>query len=347
MNLAHGMVDRGHAVDLVLVKAEGAYLSELSRHVRLIDLKSDRTVTALPRLVTYLRKERPGALLATPGHANIIALWAGKLAGVKTRIVVREAITPSRSEAYHAKRRKTRIISCLTRWSYPLADGIVAVSEGVAEDLSNTYGIRKEKIRTIYNPVVTPDIFTKALAPVPHPWLAEGSPPVIMAAGRMNRQKDHATLMHAFALVRQQHCARLMILGEGAERPRLEALAREMGIESDVSFPGFATNPFAYMARARVFVLSSTFEGLPNVLIQALALGTPVVSTDCPSGPWEILQGGRFGLLVPVADSSAMAGAILHCLRKPTPIVPADALRPFHLDYATEAYLETLLEGTQ
>jgi glycosyltransferase involved in cell wall biosynthesis len=204
----------------------------------------------------------------------------------------------------------------LARWFYPWADAIVTVSQGSADDLVRL-GLSSERIRVIYNPVVTPELFEKAKEPLEHDWFEPGSPPVILGVGRLEKQKDFPTLIRAFAQVRQQRPARLMILGEGQDRPALEALVQELGIEEDVALPGFVANPFAYMARAGVFVLSSLFEGLPTVLIEAIAVGTKVVSTDCESGPAEILENGLYGKLVPVGDSKGIAEAILSTLEEP------------------------------
>ena len=172
-------------------------------------------------------------------------------------------------------------------------------------------------MRVIHNPVVWPDHRTKAAEPVEHPWFAQHTP-VVLAAGRLINLKDHATLLRAFALVAKARPAQLIIIGEGEERDNLGALAYELGIADLVELPGFRRNPFAWMAKASVFVLSSVYEGSPNVLIQAMACGTPVVSTDCPSGPREILQDGTLGTLVPVGDHSAMAEAILNAIDDPT-----------------------------
>jgi len=232
------------------------------------------------------------------------------------------------------------VIRCV----YPWADAIVAVSNGVADDLSLTAGIPRERITTIYNPVVMPELHEKARAALNHPWFAPGTPPVLLGAGRLVAQKDFTTLIKAFARVRAVRPARLMILGEGEQRGSLEGLARELGVSADVTLPGFVLNPFPYMARASVFVLSSAWEGLPGVLIQALACGCPVVSTDCPSGPVEILENGKYGPLVPVGDDEVLAQAILSVLNT---LPDRDRLRAqaamFSMARAADQYLKVLL----
>ncbi len=222
----------------------------------------------------------------------------------------------------------------------------MAVSEGVAEDLALTASLPRERITTIYNPVVTPALAGQAQAPLTHPWFAPGSPPVLLAVGRLHYQKDFPTLLRAFARVRAVRAVRLLILGEGDQGVALQASAQELGITTDVELPGFVLNPFAYMARAAVFVLSSAYEGLPGVLIQALACGCPVVSTDCPSGPAEILEGGVYGPLVPVGDDAALAKAILSTLNaRPNPDWLRTRAAEFSVDRAVDRYLEVLLRS--
>jgi glycosyltransferase involved in cell wall biosynthesis len=201
-------------------------------------------------------------------------------------------------------------------------------------------------MRVIYNPVIDAALYAKADAPVEHPWFQPNQPPVVLAAGRLVALKGYDTLLRAFARVRQETFARLVILGEGPERPNLERLAAELGVAADVDMPGFDPNPFRYMKRAGVFVLSSRCEGLPNVLIQALACGCPVVSTDCPSGPSEILDGGRYGALVPVDDVEAMAGAIVRALLGQVAPAPSAWLEQFRVEVVAEQYLRVMLGQT-
>ena len=308
----------------------------------MVDLKSKRVLYSLPGLMRYLRRERPKALLSAMDHANVVALWAKKLARAPTRVVVSVHNTTSIATK-RAKNMRGRMMPLFIRKFYPWADAVVAVSKGVAEDLLKIAGLPKEKIRVIYNPVITPDLLAKAEEPVDHPWFRPGEPPVILGVGRLTAQKDFPTLIRAFALVRKQRPARLMILGEGEERAKLEALVRELSLEKDVSLPGFVDNPYKYMKRAAVFVLSSRWEGFGNVLVEAMACGTPVVSTDCPSGPREILDGGRWGRLVAVGDVSSMAKAIEETLARPVPQMAQGALSSFELATVIDRYLNVLL----
>ncbi len=345
VNLARGFSEKGLEVDLILAKAEGPYLSEVPAGVRVIDLHSSRVLASLPGLVHYLRRERPQALLSTLDHANIVALWACKLARVPNRLVVRVAANLSQS-ASNASSARGRLMPRLIHKFYPWADAVVAISQGVADDLVKTARLPRERIQVIYNPVVTPEILEKAEEPLNHPWFAPGEPPVILSAGRLTKQKDYPTLIRAFALVCRERPARLMILGEGEERPKLEALVRELDLDEDVSLPGFVDNPYAYMARSAVFVLSSAWEGFGNVLVEAMAVGTPVVSTDCPSGPAEILEGGKWGKLVPVGDIEALAEAIMATLTNRIDSTSiADRAQIFGLDNIIRDYMEMLGNG--
>jgi glycosyltransferase involved in cell wall biosynthesis len=314
INLARGFAEQGLNVDLVLVNPEGPYLSQLPEKVRVVQLESSRLILSLPALVRYLKQERPPVLISALEDTNMVALWAKKLAAVSTQVVVTVHNHLSR-EAKNATTLKRRLTPQLVKWFYPAADMIVAVSQGVAENLVEI-GLPSNKIKAIYNPIVTPELSKKLQESVAHPWFSPGQPPVILGVGRLEKQKDFPTLIHAFAKVRQQHQPRLMILGEGTERSHLESLVQELGLAEDVVFPGFVANPYAYMVRASVLVLSSAWEGFGNVLVEAMAAGIPVVSTDCESGPAEILANGQYGKLVAVGDSEGMAKAIAQTLEK-------------------------------
>ena len=322
LNLARGLVDLGYPVDLVVGTTEGPYRDLVPDGCHLVDLGAQRVLAALPGLVRYLRRRRPEVLLSAMDHANLIALWARSLARVPTRVAVSVRNHLSQ-EAKHAPSLAGRWLPRLARVFYPQAQVVIAVSQGVADDVNRLIGPGRVRVLAIPNPVVTPELADLAAESPDHAWLQPPSaaypdtPPVILAAGRLTRQKDFPTLIRAFAMLSSRRDLRLLILGEGPERAALESLVTELGLNGRVALPGFSANPFAYMARARLFVLSSAWEGLPGVLIQAMACGTPVVSTDCPSGPREVLADGRYGPLVPVGDPEALALAVAETLEHP------------------------------
>lgn len=306
VQLANGFAARGHRVDLVLVAAQGPYLAEVSPKVRVVDLGRRRLRAGLWPLMLYLWRARPTALLSALPHANLVALWARALTGLRLRLVVSER---NSLEGLELDRQGRRLLRWMARF-YPKADAVVAVSRGIARELVDEIGLKTRQVRAIPNPVDLALIRAGQAAPLPHPWLAEGEAPVVLAVGRLEAQKDYSTLLAAFALLRARVSARLIILGEGSQRGALAAEIAALGLEQVVALPGFDPNPYAFMARARVFVLSSRVEGFPNVLVQALACGVRAVSTDCPTGPAEILEGGRWGRLVPVGDAAGLAAAL-------------------------------------
>jgi glycosyltransferase involved in cell wall biosynthesis len=275
------------------------------------------------------------------GHANVVALWAARLARQGTPVIVTEHNTLSQASLQES-RIPGWLWPPLVRMFYPWADSVVAVSQGVADDMAVTARLPRHRIEVVYNPVITPTMIRLAREAPGHPWFAPGQPPVILGTGRLTRQKDFLTLLRAFAEVRRCRTARLMILGEGEDRSLLESTAGDLGVAEDVALPGFQENAMAYMAKSAVFVLSSAWEGLPTVLIEALAAGTRVISTDCPSGPREILQGGRLGTLVPVGDPATLAAAILRTLEQPEAPIPSEALTPFTRDSAVDNYLRLI-----
>lgn len=343
VNLAGGIAAKGYPVDLVLVRREGPYLALVPPSVRIVELGTRRVVRSIPALARYLREERPAALLSTLVHVNVAAVIAGRLSRSGTRIVVREACHVSSARKLN-RWFLGRVAYRLLPWAYRRADAVIGVSDGVADDLAEVCGLEPEAVYRIPNPVITPEIALKAAEHCDHPWLAPGQPPVILGVGRLTEQKDFAALIRAFAKVRRNRDARLVILGEGPLRSNLERLTHELGVEDAVSMPGFVTNPYAWMSRAAVFVLSSRFEGSPNSLVEAMACGTPVVATNCPSGPHEILQGGAIGALVEVGNSDAIAQAIVDCLDDPPdPNVLRERASYYSVDRVAEEYISVLL----
>lgn len=341
VNLARGFSEQGLKVDLVLSKADGPYLPQVPRDVRVVNLNAQRVLYSLPGLVQYLKEVKPRALLSALDHANVVAILARLLARVPVHLAVSVHSTLSQSSV-----RSTNLIGQLapfwTRVFYPWADTIIAVSQGVAEDLVRISKLDERKVHVIYNPVVTSDLYTKAEELLDHPWFAADQLPVVLGVGRLTEQKDFTTLIRAFAIVKEVFPARLVILGEGEGRTCLEKFVRDLDLEDSVELPGFVSNPYKYIKRAAVFVLSSKWEGLPTVLIEALALGTPVISTNCPSGPSEILEGGKWGRLVPVGDAEALARAILCTLSGEKPISRREASKPYELQRVVASYVKAL-----
>jgi glycosyltransferase involved in cell wall biosynthesis len=311
--LASEFAKRDLHVDLLLAQREGPYVEELHQGVTVLDFRASRVAECIPKLADYLRAEKPQALVSAMIHANIAAILAKLLVGSGSRIIVSEQNSLTRIQG-GSLRHKLMISGA--GLAYRFANAVVAVSQGVADDLAATK-LPQSKIHVVYNPVVSQDLLLKAKAACSHPWLQAGQAPVILAVGRLETQKQYATLIQAFQLVRQRRSARLIILGEGTLRTDLENLIAKLGLGADVDLPGFVSNPYSYMSRAAVFALTSAWEGLPTVLIEALACGAPIVSTDCPSGPSEILENGKWGLLVRCGDVQAIAKAIDNKLNEP------------------------------
>lgn len=344
VTLANEFAERGYRVDLVLTQAEGPYMSEVAHNVRVVDLGKSRVLTSLLPLAGYLRRERPDAMLSALNHANVIAILARYLSRTHVRLLVSEranfSVSSANMKPLQAALRRTIIAN-----AYPQADGIIAVSEGVADDLAKSTGLDRATISVVYNPVVTQELLRKSRKTPSHPWFVAGEPPVIIAAGRLAKQKDFSTLLKAFSIVRQKRIARLVILGEGELKHELNNLANVLGIQSDIDFPGFVENPFSYLSRSSLFVLSSGWEGLPNVLIQAMACGVPVVSTDCPSGPREILADGQWGRLVEVGNAEEMAQAMAETLEKRHHPDVASRASEFSADRAVSGFLSHIFQS--
>ena len=315
LNVARGLTGRGFQVELAAASAVGHFLDIVPEHVRLVDLGCRRTLSSLLPLIRHLRRERPDVLISSLPHANVVALLANKFLRQPLPVV---ALRTSNFSLRHADANlKERAAMTLEKHLLPAAHAVVAVSKGVADDLKRVAPRAAHLVRVIHDPVVWRGHEEEAAAPVAHPWFGGSGPPVILAVGRLVALKGHAHLLRAVARVAAARPVRLVIVGEGPERGRLNKLAASLGISHLVDFPGFQLNPLPYMRQAQVFALSSTYEALPNALIQAMACGTPVVSTDCPTGPREILEDGKWGALTPVHDAEALATAILKTLDNP------------------------------
>jgi glycosyltransferase involved in cell wall biosynthesis len=358
--LANALASRGHQVDFVLVSSQTRFRDKLSPAVRLLCLDGPdwgRLHTRLHRLlpyrwvrvylgifplIRYLRREQPVVVLSAANRVTLASVLAWRLAGRPMPLILRASNYPlANLDLWPPLQRLVRLyLRWLANRIYPQADAVIAVSDGIAEAIKRLTGLPRERIATIYNPVVDAALLEKASEPVDHPWFTSGEPPVILSVGRFRIQKDFPTLIRAFALLRRARPARLIILGDGTRRRALEALVDRLGIGGDVALPGYAENPLPWMRQASVFVLCSAWEGLPGVLIEALAAGCPIVSTDCPSGPAEILDRGAYGPLVPIRDPQALSQAILAVLENPP---DRDRLRQraalFSVDVAVAKYV--------
>jgi glycosyltransferase involved in cell wall biosynthesis len=372
LELGEVFTQRGCAVSLLVGDAGGAMRARVPAGVQLVPLAAQSPLAAratalrllgrqalplvgisMPRMLRHLtalaaelQRFDPQAVLAMGTQSNLAALWARELAGIDARVVLCECTTLSVA-ASRSRRRFRRAYPALAGRHYPAADAIVAVSDAVADDLAATAPLSRAAITAIPN-WVTADLAAGTGAAPEHPWLQAGAPPVVLAVGRLHWQKDFATLIRAFAVLRGRRPARLVILGEGPERAKLDGLAAALGVAAEVHFAGFVDNPFAWMSRASVLTVTSLSEGFGNVIVEALACGLPVVSSACAGGPREILGGGRFGRLVPVGDARALADAVEQSIAgPPDPAVLQRRAADFSLAEASGRYLDLLLGGKQ
>jgi glycosyltransferase involved in cell wall biosynthesis len=340
-NLANGLYQCGTEVDLVVCRAGGDMGMVLEKDIHVFGLESDHMMRSVPKVAKYLLARKPEAMITAMTHCSAAAVVARTIAHQKTKIIATEHNTMSRIVA-NTSGLKYHLMPLWGRWALNSADSIVAVSHGVADDLSAQTGILRKRFQVIYNPVITEALYSAAEAPVEHPWFQAGEPPVILAVGRLDKQKDFPMLIRAFRLVRNRRPARLMILGEGPDRGRIEQVVYETGLTKDVALPGFERNPYRFMNRAAVFASSSQWEGFGVALVEALAVGVPVVSTNCTHGPSEILCNGKFGTLVPVGDHEAMAQALLDALNNPTQNDCSVHLEQFTVRSVASNYLSVL-----
>ncbi|WP_295621677.1 glycosyltransferase [Chamaesiphon sp. GL140_3_metabinner_50] len=336
LSLAGGFAEKGLKVDLVLVKLGGDYQSIVSPKVRVINLSHPRLITSLPLLVNYLKQHRPKVLISALEDANTVAILAKILARTATRVIVS---VHNPLAFVHAKRSalKQKLTPLFIRWLFPFADAIVGVSQGVCDNIALVSGLPRDRINVIYNPIFTPELLKKFDEPVNEEWFLDRQTSVILAVGRLSKEKDFPSLIRAFALVKQQYPVKLIILGQGGELLALEQLVKELKLVDDVAFPGFVTNPYAYMSKAKMLVMTSIYEGFGNVLVEAAIAGTPVVSTNCESGPAEILEDGKYGDLVAVGDVPGLAAAIISTLKNPR---NPDLLKQRGQEFSLEAALK-------
>ena len=343
VRLANGFAARDDIdVDILLVRRSGIHLNDLSGRIRILDLQGKHALASVPRLVRYLKESRPDCVLSFQGSENIAAAIARQIASVPTRIVASEhSLLSARTDM---PRWRLRVAFQGRRLAYGLVDKVVTVSHAIARDLIQLTGIPESKVVTIHNPIDLEQVDRLSKEELTHPFFRHGTP-VILSAGRLGPEKDFETLLRAFARVAAQREVYLVILGAGSLKSDLERLKIALGLKERVDFPGFVPNPFPFMAQASLFVLSSRYEGFPNVLIEAMACGCPVVSTDF-QGVREALGDSEFGLISPVADPVSLADNMVSMLNSP---IPDEKLRakclPLNADAIVGRYLAVLLPG--
>lgn len=344
-NLAEEFVARGYDVAIVVDHDNrySPFRDLLPAGVRYLVLDAAGPVARLLKLRRLIRRERPDAVMcASFGFPNIFAVLVRLIAGVDFHLMLTEHCFPSVDRAAPKPWQSRYWFFPIAHFAYPHADSIVAVSQGTGDDLARVINIDRGRVQCIYNPLVSQALLDQSRCPAGHRWFDDAATPVVIAVGRLEAQKNFALLIRAFARVAALRECRLLILGDGSERDRLAALVASLGLADRVEMPGFAPNPHAHVARAAVLVLSSDFESLANVVIEAMAVGTPVIATNCPSGPSEALGDGRYGRLVPVGDEAGLAAAIGDALDERAPPVPADWLEQFSTRRVADRYLEVM-----
>lgn len=340
IHLMNEFVRRGYRVDLLLGSGRNQHQIPIDERVNIVPLRTTNAVFGVPRLAAYLRRRQPEVILTQRLRVNVLAHRARALARSRCRIYATGNTHQSTALERYGEGERTRRLRRLQTY-FARNDGIIAVSQGVASDLASLIGWPSSAITVAPNPVITEGIGRLAREPIDHPWFRDDQPPVIISVGRLQVQKDYPTLLEAFARFRAKHDARLVILGEGPRREEIATRAHELGLDDVFDMPGFVDNVFAYLGRSRVFVLSSAWEGFGNVLAEAMAVDTPVVATDCPSGPAEILDHGRLAPLVPIGDADALAQAIEQVWNDPPPAgrLRDSAFARYSVERSADAYL--------
>ena len=314
VNLSTGLVKRGCETEIIVACKRGRLIESVDSEVNIVSLGVSRTVYSVPYLVWRMNRIDYDAIISFMGYVNICAIVSSKASLSNHVSILTEHTTVSAQSG--AQGGRSYAVQHLSKILYPMSDAVVTVSEGVAEDLKEEIGLSDHQVCTIYNPVVTDELHQLSGIEVSHPWI-ECEEPLILGVGRLIRDKNFGLLLKAFKRLNEELSARLIILGEGRERSRLERLSKRLGVQERVAFPGFKTNPYRYMAASDLVALSSDREGFGNVLVEAMACGTPVVSTNCRSGPSEILEEGKWGSLVPVGNALELARAIQSTLNDP------------------------------
>lgn len=344
LNLCRGLSKLKYNVDLIVLKDDvlkNNLINSLELHNTRLIYFDKNTKKRIRDLVNYLKKEQPEVILSAKG-GDVETIKAKKIAKVATKVVLRHGTTFSQRDKYRPFFR--RIISKIKlRWIFSRADLIIANSKGVANDVIKIGKIPAEKVKVLPNPTIVPEMFKLGEEKIEHEWFLNKDSYIILGAGGFRKSKDFPTLVKAFFLLQKEVSARLVILGQGRQKKKIEGLIEYFGIKDKVWLPGHEDNPYKFMAKSDLFVLTSLWEGCPNVLIEALAFGTPVVSTDCPSGPREILQNGIYGKLVPLRDPEKLKEAMKFTLKNPMPKhFLKQAVTSYTLDESCKAYAMAL-----
>jgi len=339
-NLAMGLAGAGVKIDFIVNHQAAPYLSGLEHSVRFITPPKNKSQQR-HWLTHYLNSSHPDVLMTFKEPAVIMAVKAKKGSHAETKIVIRTGTAMlSRFSQRGANPLRQWLKSRKLKHYYQQADGHIAVALGSRKELHELVQVPEDEIIVIKNPVITPALLKLQHETIDHPWFTPSMEPLIMGMGGFRTQKDFTTLINAFSRLRKSRPCRLLLAGKGRQKKRLLKLCHELGIQDDVLLPGFIDTPYPWLKRADLFVLSSLWEGSPNVLTEALALGTPVVSTDCQSGPGEILQDGKYGELVPLRDPQTMSEAMARALDAPLTCEQlAEAAREYTLEASTRSYI--------
>jgi glycosyltransferase involved in cell wall biosynthesis len=344
ISLTKGILHFGIKVDLVLVSAKGPLMEHIPAGVHVINLEADRTLGSLLRLRNYLKREKPDALISLLNHANVVAVIAGRLARFEGHIMLTEH-NSIQFDLVHRKGLKSRIMLALMRYFYKYADSVVAVSNEILKELRTLFALKNAVC--IYNPVDIPLIYTQNAGTISQDASGSDSIKTIVAIGRLSPQKNFSLLINSFKLISDSMHGKLYILGEGTERPFLEKIIDDLSLHDRVMLTGYVDNPFLWLNKADLFVLSSSWEGFALVIIEALAAGVTVVATDCHAGPAELLDHGKYGYLVPINNPEKMAEAILYALENP---IDSELLRKraeeFSIPKITEEYFKVIFGKT-
>jgi len=344
VKLANGLAALGWRIHLLVLSKQGPLIGDVEPNVEIVDLQSDSYRSAVVTLARYYRDRRPDIVLTSLYATGLASIAAKMISRHKPKVIVGAHNSLRAKAAYPDNVKDKFLLIPLCRLLFPRADGLIAVSSGLALELEQLLKLKKSRIRTIYNPVVTPELAASARCEVSHPWLdadRSGDFKTLISVGRLVEQKGYDVLLEALSIVRKSMDCRLIIVGGGPLQGELQALADSLGLHDFVDLVGWEDNPFRYVARSDLFVLSSRWEGLANVVIEALACGCPVVATDCNYGPEEILEGGKYGGLAAVDSPVDLASKILIALRSDASSPSGDSARISRsLDFTVEAAVD-------